>query len=88
MTKKKMKNKIYYNVSITRPSSLTNNSTSNKTYILGTTIITKLTLNIQRLHHQLNRKQRKIVNERYEADYRAFHKHANCTAPEMIPTPK
>ena len=42
------------NVSVTRPSSVTNNNTLNKTYILGTTM-TKLTLNIQRLHTKLNR---------------------------------
>ena len=42
------------NVSVTRPSSVTNNNTLNKTYILGTTM-TKLTPNIRRLHKKLNR---------------------------------
>jgi len=53
---------IYWNVSVIRPPSVTNNNTSNKTCILGATI-TKLTLNIQRLHNKLNRIQRIIYSE-------------------------
>ena len=63
-------------MSVTRPSSVTNNNTSNKTYILSTTI-TKLTLNIQRLHKKLNRKQRIIVDKGYVAN---FKKNTNYTA--------